>query len=124
MVLNHLTHISLELNSVIFENFELLVKNLFHNLYALRISTSHDKTYLNADHWQDLILSHMPNLSIFDFQYILSAHSDKNGTATHETLINKFNSSFWIERQWFFNIQYPCGLYQDHTIFYSTKPYR
>jgi hypothetical protein len=124
IVLSHLTHLSLELNSVMFDDFEVLVKNLFHNLSKLYISASNDGTYLNADRWQHLIQSHMSNLNIFDLQYIDSAHSDQNVTPTDEPLVNKFNSSFWVERQWFFATQYPCGLHKDNIIFYSTKPNR
>ena len=96
-----------------------------HNLRSLCISTNDDSdiTYLDADRWQNLILSDMPNLSIFDIQYIYSVQSNKNITSSYETLINKFTSSFWIERQWFFDTQYPYEQYQDNIIFYS-KPYR
>ncbi|CAF1075098.1 unnamed protein product [Rotaria sp. Silwood1] len=38
--------------------------------------------------------------------------------------INKFTSSFWIERGWFFAQQHNQPKYTDSTIFYSTNPYR
>jgi hypothetical protein len=122
--LKYLTHISFTLGVIIIDNLELLVKELFHNLQVLRINTSYDITHLDADLWQHLILSYMPNLKIFDFQYYRSVGSAKRQpTSTYETRINKFNSSFWIERQWFFAIQYPSERYRNVT-FYSTKPYR
>jgi hypothetical protein len=84
---------------------------------VLRISTYNDATYLDADQWQHLIPSYMPNLNIFDIQ---STYFDG---LTFKTMINKFTSAFWIERQWFFATQYPNERDQN-AIFYSTKPYR
>jgi len=124
IVLNSLTHISLRLDFINFDHFELLIKDLFHNLQILCITTSHDITYLDADRWQHLILSHMPNLSIFNIQYIYFEKSNGNAISIFDALINKFNSSFWIERQWFFATQYHCELDYDNIIFYSTKPYK
>ncbi len=116
-VFNHFTHIFIRFCRLTFDNFELLARNIFKNLVVLRISTYNDATYLDADQWQHLIPSYMPNLNIFDIQ---STYFDG---LTFKTMINKFTSAFWIERQWFFATQYPNERDQN-AIFYSTKPYR
>ncbi|CAF3163652.1 unnamed protein product, partial [Rotaria sp. Silwood2] len=41
-----------------------------------------------------------------------------------ETLINKFNSTFWIEHQWFFDHHYHQITWSNAAVFYSRNPYR
>ncbi|CAF1483290.1 unnamed protein product [Rotaria sordida] len=124
IALNYLTYISLQLGFITFDDFELLIKNIFYKLQILRLSTSHDITYLDADRWQNLILSHMSNLNVFDLQFIYFVESDEDITFIYDVQINKFTSSFWIERQWFFSTQYSCRQNQYSIMFYSAKPYK
>ncbi|CAF4091400.1 unnamed protein product [Rotaria sordida] len=124
IALNYLTYISLQLGFITFDVFELLIKNIFYKLQILRLSTSHDITYLDADRWQNLILSHMSNLNVFDLQFIYFVESDEDITFIYDVQINKFTSSFWIERQWFFSTQYSCRQNQYSIMFYSAKPYK
>ncbi|CAF0997453.1 unnamed protein product [Adineta steineri] len=107
ITLNNLSYICLKLAQLDFHDFELLAKDLFHNLQVLRLYVSAGITYLDADRWQNLILSHIPNLAIFDFQCIWFGTPEKNMMSTYENLIKNFTSSFWIQRQWFFSTQYP-----------------
>ncbi|CAF1472919.1 unnamed protein product [Adineta steineri] len=124
ITLNNLTYISLKLTSFDFHHFELLAKDLFHNLQVLRLYASSEITYLDANRWQNLILSHIPNLTIFDFQYVYFLWSRKDMLPTYKNLIQKFTSSFWIERQWFFSTQYPPTINKGTLIFFSVKPYK
>ncbi|CAF1390135.1 unnamed protein product [Adineta steineri] len=123
VTLNNLTYISLKLQSFGFHDFELLAKDLFHNLQVLRLSTSKEITYLDANRWQNLILSHIPNLTIFDFQYIYFADFEDNMISSYENLIKNFTTPFWTERQWFFSIQDSFGYNGDDFLFFSVKPY-
>ncbi|CAF4320146.1 unnamed protein product, partial [Adineta steineri] len=86
--------------------------------------------FSNANKWEQLILSHMPNLRIFDIQ-----HENQSGNHTTmyyngnpviwNTSIDNFTSSFWIKRQsFFFTQQYFQEQNRNRTIFYSTDPYR
>ncbi|CAF1189608.1 unnamed protein product [Adineta steineri] len=124
ITLNNLTYISLKLRSFDFHEFKLLAKDLFHNLQVLRLCASNEITYLDANRWQNLILSHIPNLIIFDFQYNYSTNPEKNMMPSYENLIKKFTSSFWIERQWFFSTQHSCGHSENDFLFFSVKPYK
>ncbi|CAF3869536.1 unnamed protein product [Rotaria sp. Silwood1] len=81
--------------------------------------------------WEELISSYIPNLRIFDIQHencFNSIHSSTNNFLFNQSVpnvqINKFTSSFWIERGWFFAQQHNQPKYTDSTIFYSTNPYR
>ncbi|CAF0897214.1 unnamed protein product [Adineta steineri] len=124
ITLNHLTYISLKLAPFDFHDFELLAKDLFHNLQVLHLYASHEITYLDANRWQNLILSHIPNLIIFDFQYFYFTAFEKDMMSNYENLIKKFTSSFWIERQWFFSTQYSFGHDAKDFLFFSVKPYK
>ncbi|CAF1472907.1 unnamed protein product [Adineta steineri] len=124
ITLNNLTYISLKLTSFDFHHFELLAKDLFHNLQVLRLYASSEITYLDANRWQNLILSHIPNLTTFDFQYVYFLWSKKDMLPSYKNLIQKFTSSFWIERQWFFSTQYPYRKNAGNLIFFSVKPYK
>ncbi|CAF4392992.1 unnamed protein product, partial [Adineta steineri] len=99
ITLNNLTYMSLKLNYFGFHHFELLAKDLFHNLQVLCLYASAEITYLDANRWQNLILSHIPNLTIFDFEYVYFKWSKKNMMSAYKNLIKNFNCSFWIERQ-------------------------
>jgi hypothetical protein len=128
--LNHLTDVSLKLNFVSFNDFELLVTDFFRQVQVLRITVHDaqfnitDTEYLNADRWEQLISTHMSNLCIFDIHCehdMLSYYS--HGTA-YETHVNKFKSLFWTKRQWFFVHHVIHYEWVDVGIFYSTNPYR
>jgi hypothetical protein len=128
--LNYLTDVSLELYDVSFNDFELLVTNFFRQVQVLRIAIcctayfNHSMEYLNADRWERLISTHMANLSIFDFQHQHRIARCPDTRATFEAQVNKFNSLFWMKRQWFFEYQYQQITWTKIAIFYSTNPYR
>ncbi|CAF4068996.1 unnamed protein product [Rotaria sordida] len=129
--LTYLTSVSIELDYVSFKDFEVLVANYFHQVQILRIrvfciifSVNHNQTeYLNADGWQRLISTCLPNLCVFDFQHTYRILSSNDQRQAFETLINKFNSSFWIQHQWFFDFQYHDITWSNAAIFYSINPY-
>jgi hypothetical protein len=122
-VLNQLTHVSLKLKNIKFNQFEPFIINLFHHLHVFRISTDNDKEYLNADRWERLISSHMIYLRAFDIQHLYSIR-DVNDQWVYDDLISQFTSSFWIERQWYFGYQHPEENRSQYGIFYSIQPYR
>ena len=127
---NCLTHVSLKLNNVSFNDFEMLVTNHFRQVEVSSITMQYigldrDSTqYLNADRWERLISTHMLNLRVFDFQQSYRGLDSENECQTFETLINKFNSTFWIKHQWFFDYHYHQITWSNAAVFYSTDPYR
>ncbi|CAF1043750.1 unnamed protein product [Adineta steineri] len=127
-VLAYLTHISLNLNSMDFNEFEEMTIDIFNQAKVLHISISHsyDRMFSNADKWEQLILSHMPNLLIFDIQYrnIIYTNNHNGNQEISNTPFDNFTSSFWNKRQWFFTQQYFRKQDRNHAILYSTDPYR
>ncbi|CAF3977440.1 unnamed protein product [Rotaria sp. Silwood1] len=128
--LNDLTNVSLKLYSIDFNRFEQLVRILFRQVQVLRIVADYTRfstfnmEYLNADQWEQLISTHMPNLRIFDFQHQYRSWYNNHDRQAYETRVNKFNSVFWIKRQWFFEYQYDQTKSYHVAIFYSINPYR
>ena len=131
--LNYLTHVSVTLNHINFERFEQLVRNFFLKVQILRISIIYngDPAYMDNKKWERLILSHLPNLKIFDIRHedwrrqVTTSNEISNDNSTPlDNEINKFTSSFWTERHWVFAFQYSETRYRRRTIFYSTEPYR
>jgi len=124
-VLNHLTHISLKLDSIIFDRFEQVVIGLFSTIQVLHLSSSFavDRAYLDSNKWKQLIISHLPNLRIFDIEIdIYTRYDDERLRIENE--INQFTSLFWMERQWFFACHFYQSKYGHRAVFYSTNPYR
>ncbi|CAF3999166.1 unnamed protein product, partial [Rotaria sordida] len=132
VVLNNLTYFSLEQNNIDFDLFEELIGEFFPSLQALHIRNSYisDATYLNAENWEKLILSHIPNLRIFDIRLkywtnIININNNNNNSdLILNSQMNDFTSTFWIERKCFFAQQYYQTMGRTRAIFYSTDPYR
>ncbi|CAF4169110.1 unnamed protein product [Rotaria socialis] len=123
LFLKDLTHVNLKLQRITFDYFESSIMKFFHHLQVLRISTSHDIEYLNAKRWEKIISSYMPQLRVFNIEH---EHVLKNGTDINscQNLTNRFTTSFWTKRKWFFRHQHSSLERSNHVIFYSTHPYR
>ncbi|CAF1118397.1 unnamed protein product [Rotaria sordida] len=121
IVLKDLKYVSFKLNSIHFYQFEELVKNFFNHIEILQISTFNAHTYSHGRQWEELILSSMPNLRIFDLK------NDYSGIMQNFFYIcssGQFASKFWTEKQWFFAHQHDSHDKSYNGIFYSTNPYR
>jgi hypothetical protein len=121
IVLKYLKYVSIKLHYIRFDRFEKIVKTFFRYVEILRIKTKYDQAYFDAKQWEELIVSYMPNLRIFDINHDSLVRS--NPLSYHD-LIDQFNSSFWIEKQWFFTHQHDRKGSLNSGIFYSTNPYR
>ncbi|CAF1161919.1 unnamed protein product [Rotaria sordida] len=122
VVLNYLIHVSMTMTKVTFDEFESIIKTLFHQIQVLFIATKDDQAYLDACRWEELIVAHLPNLQIFDIQYEHCFHKDHH--LLDDVVLNKFNSLFWFERKWFFEYYIYYTRNNNHVIFYSINPYR
>ncbi|CAF1326299.1 unnamed protein product [Adineta steineri] len=130
-VLPYLTHISLNLSSIYFNALAEMMIDIFNQVQVLHISKRfiYNEMYGNANKWEQLILSHMPNLRIFDiqydnFSYNITTDNHNGNQVISNTTSDNFTSSFWIKRQSFFTQQYFQEQNRNRTIFYSTDPYR
>ncbi|CAF1618845.1 unnamed protein product [Rotaria sordida] len=95
--LKYLKYVSLHIDHIEFTKFKKIIRKVFHYVQTLRLTTYHDAAYLNAKHWQKLIVTYMPYLRIFDINH---EGSVKTNTLTYHDIINEFNSSFWIKNRW------------------------
>ncbi len=127
IVLNHLTHLSLDIYGFLFEQFECIMKNLFHlgQVLHIRILERNDGTYYDANRWKQLILTSLPYLRIFNISISIShVRGSDNNIKQYISRIDEFNSSFWIERQWFFKHGVYHGRYYTDHYLYSINPCR
>lgn len=120
--LKHLKHVDLNISNMNFNDFELIIRNLFNRIEVLYISSEHDSTYLDGNRWQQLILFHLRYLRIFDI-VILYAADWNESIYDYTYLLDRFQSRFWFDRGCFFEYQtyYDC---LERFIFYSINPYR
>ena len=116
-------YISINISNVRFIGFEILMKYFLRSIEVLHITTRSDQSYLDAQRWEQLILSSMPNLRVFNFNN--HNHLEMVNPETYHDIVKQFTSRFWIERQWFFTHQHKWqGTDIESGIFYSTNPYR
>ncbi|CAF1375082.1 unnamed protein product [Rotaria sp. Silwood1] len=120
--LKRLKHVDLNISNMNFNDFELIIKNLFNQIEVLYISSKYDLTYLDENRLQRLILFHLRHLRIFDI-VILYAADWNESIYDYTYLLDRFQSRFWFDRGWFFEYQtyYDC---LERFIFYSINPYR
>ena len=70
IVLNHLTHLSLKMDRLLFIDLEVFFSKFIFNLQILHLSVNYDAPYLDAQRWQKLIQSKLSELRTFDLQVI------------------------------------------------------
>jgi hypothetical protein len=119
-----LRKLNIELRTVPFNLFKLFIGTISSRLEVLYISAQHDKTYLDANQWQQLITCQMPHLRIFDFQFQSELCDTDIKSTEYDKLFEQFNAEFWLERKWFFTSQNRRGYYGLFKILYSICPYR
>ncbi len=124
IILSNLRKLHIELGSISFNRFKSFICKVSSRLEVLRISACYEKTYLDANQWQQLISYQLPHLRIFDFQFESELCDNQTKSIEYDKLIQQFNSEFWFKRKWFFTYQtrlVSCGHFK---IFYSIHPYR
>jgi len=127
IVLNHLTHVSLNIDHCSFDRLEPMIKHLFHQVQILYIDigAGDDGTYFDANRWKQLVLTSLPYLRLFDIAISVYKLNSNNNVGHYLSRIDEFSSSFWIERQWFFETADDCDRDGNYDFFlYSTNPYR
>ncbi|CAF3926627.1 unnamed protein product [Rotaria sp. Silwood1] len=122
IVLEHLKSVSLKLDFIDLNDIEDSFKKFFYFVQILQLTTNrYSFECLNAKKWEQLISIHMPNLRVYNVNY--HGFGLPNQETFHE-LVDQFNSSFWISKQWFFTHQHDWQENFNYGIFYSTDPYR
>jgi hypothetical protein len=96
----YLTDIILKFHDVSFDEIEKFLPRISHQLQRLRLTIHMNNAFLCADRWERLILNHVPNLYQFDLTYFIFEDEPSN------ELFDRFKSSFWKNRNWFFKHQH------------------
>ncbi|UJR23401.1 hypothetical protein I4U23_026409 [Adineta vaga] len=114
--LNDLTHLTVVIAQINFNEFEEFLLKLCSRLQILNVKIhSSDKNYLNSDKWEKLISQKITSLNKFFFSYTDIIHGNFN--ITSHPLLNDFTSSFWINRKWIFKL-----LAHDDELTYTIRP--
>ena len=120
-----LTHVTLNILNISFDDFQSLARCYFHHVRVLHISTVLRGTlsFLDADQWRNLIISYMPLLRIFDISIRAFLWNGTDST-DHLRVVKRFRSPFWLEQEW--NFSYFSYGDWDHVFFrfFSINPYR
>jgi hypothetical protein len=115
----HLTYLRIHVSHVIFDEFEIFIRQLHPILKVLIFSTSsEDIAYMDACRWERFILQDLPHLKKFSLQY-QERNDDKDLSSIHFRGSNPFFSSFWLDRQWIFETEINCEYFV-----YSVCPYK
>jgi hypothetical protein len=117
--LSKLTYLSIDLPSMSFDEFEILISKIDAKLKILRLYILFDnRVYLDARRWEQLISQHLPELEKFYFKYF-DFIIEYLETQRYSERRNEFFSSFWIERQWILEAET-----DDEITIYSIRPYK
>lgn len=122
-----LRQLSLSLNNITFNALAQMCRKYLAAIEVMRFTLdakiSSMSDYADANKWEEVITSYLPNLRIFDIQYDFYMPSDVPFPSMAEQL-DQFITPFWLARQWFFAYRFYCMKYGDHVLFYSTKSHR
>ncbi|CAF1448836.1 unnamed protein product [Adineta steineri] len=119
-VISNLTYISISKCYAKFDELILFITKISPQLQVLHITSCGDTTYLDADRWQRLISQYLLNLRILEFKYEEFIDDDLEVTLYHERL-DRFYSSFWTKRKWYFRLHIDTGYLLDDLIVYSVS---
>ncbi|UJR06865.1 hypothetical protein I4U23_011154 [Adineta vaga] len=120
--LNNLTSASFTFQDTTFHHLEQILMNRFSFIEILRITS--DSTCIDGNRWKQLILTYLTNLHVFDIFLIQHDMSNDDTKEVFEEQISPFQSSFWIERQWFFDYRLEKVPFCTYGIISSVGPYR
>lgn len=118
-----LLKISIKRCRVVFDDLETFLTKASPQLQYLRITTSNDASYLDANRWQRIISQNLRDLSVFEFVFQETMNEDFESTIYHEK-INDFYSSFWFNKKWIFRVNLDTFFWNDHFIAYTIFTYK
>ncbi|CAF4971459.1 unnamed protein product [Rotaria sp. Silwood1] len=117
ITLANLKSMYLNLGRAKFNELETFITKAFSNVETLSIIGSKDITFLDAYRWEQLIVNYFPKLEKFYLFYDDRIDNEQE-YSIYTGEMDKFSSSFWIERQWLFEVEV-----RDISIVYIIRPY-
>ncbi|CAF1529473.1 unnamed protein product, partial [Rotaria sp. Silwood1] len=120
MILPNLKHLSIHIyRKMSFNVFEIFISKLNSKIKILSLTTIfEDIAYLDANRWENFILTKLPQLEKFYFKYSAYFAEDYQ-TPMYSGQRDQFISSFWLQRGWILDIEV-----EDENIIYSIRPYQ
>ncbi|CAF4039874.1 unnamed protein product [Rotaria sordida] len=120
MILPNLTHLSIHIyRKMSFNVFEIFISKLNSKIKILSLTTIfEDIAYLDANRWENFILTKLPQLEKFHFKYSVYLAEDYQ-TPIYVGQRDQFVSSFWLQRGWILGIEI-----EIENIIYSIRPYQ
>jgi len=121
--ISSLTNISIARCDAEFDDLKFLITRVSPQLQLLRITSTIDVTYLDADQWERIISRHLLHLRVFELRFEETIDDDMEVTLYHER-IHLFNSSFWIKRKRFFRLYIDTNFWMQNILVYSVSSCR
>ncbi|CAF3997583.1 unnamed protein product, partial [Adineta steineri] len=121
MDLSKLTHISMSIVFLEFDEYEIFLRKLPCTLKSFNLYVCGGDLqlqYLDFDMWEELVVQSFPQLEKFYFHYNV-VPQEEDDFIFLGCVCDQFISSFWIKRQWFVEV----AIKRD-TISIIIKPYR
>ena len=118
-----LTHLVLHDCRMTFNVFEFYIKKICRSLRTLRLGTSWQPNYLDADRWEQLIKKHMPCLRTFSLTYEEFVYGNHSSHPEHERL-HRFSSKFWTDRQLMLELNLDSCFSFPFAVSYAVRPYK
>ncbi|CAF3611719.1 unnamed protein product [Rotaria sp. Silwood1] len=120
IILPNLTHLSIHIyRKISFDEFEIFINKLNSKIKVLSLTTLvEDIAYLDANRWEEFILTKLPQLEKFYFKYSAYFAEDYQ-TSIYFGQRDQFISSFWLQRRWILEIEI-----EFENIIYSIRPYQ
>jgi hypothetical protein len=119
----NLTHLSIKLYCLQFDQFEMSIRKISSQLRVLRCIAYSNSTYLDADRWEQLISCHMPHLRTFIFEYHDSSF-DRFELRPYHSFFDHFTSSFWTERRLLFDMNIDMNNWSLQKTKYCIYPFK
>jgi hypothetical protein len=115
----NLTYLRLYVHYVKLDQFEIFIRRIHPKLKVLVLTISSGEiAYLDAHRWEQLIVQDIPELEKFSLEYC-QAFDDMTEYNVYFEESNPFLSSFWLKRQWMFEIEIKYDF-----VIYTVRPYR
>ncbi|CAF4321634.1 unnamed protein product [Rotaria sp. Silwood2] len=116
--LPNLTYLSTRFYTLNFHEFEIVIKKICSTLKILHIEfLVQDVNFLDGDCWENLILTSLPYLE--ELHFIYDEDFSPDDEQIYSGRLNSFNSPFWIDRRWFFEVEI-----DSESVNYIVRPYR
>jgi hypothetical protein len=119
----NLKYISFDNHNAYFNEFEIFFKQIHSQIQVLRFKTYENWDFVDANRWKQLISYHMPHLHRFYFQCSVTFDYELRSYQKQDRSYG-FTSSFWIERQWIFELKTDVSKARRREMIYLIHPYR